>query len=142
MENAQMENMNGCFRSSTIREKRHLIFTSWSCSDGKEMSRKHLVLLIQLSWSSFSLFLKSEFFNSELGWSPFQLSQLFLSRVNGLPRFVRKCIKRWLAQRSSGLASDPYPRKHCFPYSGGSLTQRLIAMVGSISQNSCIFVRQ
>ena len=59
MENAQMENMNGCFRSSTIREKRHLIFTSWSCSDGKEISRKHLVLLIQLSWSSFSLFSRS-----------------------------------------------------------------------------------
>ena len=29
-------------------------------------------------------------------------SQLFVSHVNGSPSFVRKCMKSWLAQGSSG----------------------------------------
>ena len=31
-----------------------------------------------------------------------QPSQLFVSHVNGSPSFVRKCMKSWLAQGSSG----------------------------------------
>ena len=40
----------------------------------------------------------------------FQLSQLFVSHVNGSPRFVRKCMKSWLAQVSLGwLLVTLYP---------------------------------
>ena len=39
---------------------------------------------------------------TQLGGSPFQPSQLFVSHVNGSPSFVRKCRKSWLSQGSLG----------------------------------------
>ena len=36
-----------------------------------------------------------------LSGSPFWPSKVFVSRANGSPRFVRKCLKSWLAQGSS-----------------------------------------
>ena len=40
---------------------------------------------------------------------------LFVSRVNGTPLFVRKCLKRWLAQGSS-WAREPSTRDNFSPY--------------------------
>ena len=40
----------------------------------------------------------------------FYPSQLFVSHVNGSPNFVRKCMKRWLGQRSSGRRALTRPQ--------------------------------
>ena len=57
--------------------------------------------LMELTWLGEPKCLYGEKF-AQLGRSPFQPSQLFVSHVNGFPSSVKKCRKSWLAQGSSG----------------------------------------